>query len=94
MINKYLFHLPLAVLLLLMEVTHSAATLQTLYDEVSVKWITDNNILKMDVVIPENTSAQISLPGDLITLNTAGNMILKKIIPPYLRIFVTTPPGY
>jgi hypothetical protein len=78
MINKYLFHLPLAVLLLLMEVINSAATLQTLYGEVSVKCITDNNIFKMDVVIPENTSAQVSLPGDLITLNTAGNMILKK----------------
>ncbi|WP_183561943.1 alpha-L-rhamnosidase [Mucilaginibacter sp. SP1R1] len=42
--------------------TTASATLQTLYGEVTVKWTQDNNVFKMDIVVPENTSAVISLP--------------------------------
>jgi alpha-L-rhamnosidase len=42
--------------------TDAEATLQTPYGPTSVKWVQDNNIFKLDVIVPENTTAVINLP--------------------------------
>ncbi|MDN5289115.1 MAG: Alpha-L-rhamnosidase [Mucilaginibacter sp.] len=42
--------------------TDAAATLQTPYGATSVKWVQENNIFKLDVIVPDNTTAVINLP--------------------------------
>jgi alpha-L-rhamnosidase len=42
--------------------TNAEASLKTLYGAASVKWVQENNIFKLDVTVPDNTTATINLP--------------------------------
>ncbi|WP_254161434.1 glycoside hydrolase family 78 protein [Chryseosolibacter histidini] len=59
--------------------TNASASLQTLYGEVRSSWKIENGMLKVDVVIPANTKAEIILPKASgatstppVTLNSEG----------------------
>ncbi|WP_254070825.1 alpha-L-rhamnosidase [Pedobacter sp. L105] len=43
--------------------SYAAASLETLYGTTSAKWTIENNVFMLDVVIPNNTTATIKLPG-------------------------------
>uniref|UniRef100_UPI0040495354 family 78 glycoside hydrolase catalytic domain n=1 Tax=Gelidibacter sp. TaxID=2018083 RepID=UPI0040495354 len=56
----------------------AAATLNTPYGEVSSSWKIENNTFILDVVIPPNTSAEISIPANISEALLVNNSVFKE----------------
>ncbi|MET1054970.1 MAG: family 78 glycoside hydrolase catalytic domain [Pedobacter sp.] len=54
------------------------AELETLYGKASSKWQLNNGVFQLDVIIPPNTTAEVSLPGSAAALITQNNKPLAK----------------
>lgn len=59
--------------------THAKAKLETPYGAVSSGWTTDNNTMTVEITIPANTSATITLPGSSGKTVNEGNGDINKL---------------
>lgn len=57
---------------------YAAASLETMYGTTSSKWTIDNTTFKLDVTIPENTTATVRLPGAAAATVTESGILLNK----------------
>jgi alpha-L-rhamnosidase len=53
--------------------THASAQLDTVYGRASVHWRRDGDILQVDVVVPPNTTAEVTLPQPGLPPVTVGS---------------------
>jgi alpha-L-rhamnosidase len=56
--------------------THARAELTTPYGKASSAWILKNGILKLEAVVPPNTTATVVLPGKPATRLRPGRHVL------------------